>query len=304
MTNMTTAQLDVRLPLKTLEEIGFDYEAQPKEFVPVCPLCGHRNTTFYCGQARFGLEVSSYYCPNCTFVYLNPRMTREAYGEFYARWYRKIASHMTGSDLSPATVERESAEYMVAVCNCTRAYLQHPCRRTCLDIGGSTGAFSNVLKGCWGYECTVLDPSADELALAEKKGHRTVLGLVEDYELTEQFSVVAMIKTVDHLPEPIAALEKIHELVAPHGIFIIDFVDFMVWTRSSGRASGIKIDHPSSFTDATARLLLSRTGFEPIGSWVSENKRHMLFVCRPVLPVRNALPGRKYIEQYTAELFA
>jgi hypothetical protein len=70
--------------------------------------------------------------------------------------------------------------------------------------------------------------------------------------------------------------------VAPHGLLLIDFIDFRVFARKCGLNHAIKIDHPNYFTPETALLLLYMTGFEPIHTTISEDTRHIAFLCRPV----------------------
>lgn len=296
---MQTVVVDREERQKRIDSLGFDYDAQPKQTIKACPLCGGHNSTLICDRDRFGFHANCVLCGTCGLAFLNQRMTAGAYAEFYERWYRPLISAHIGT--TPSLAEH-AALYAEMIGRFVEPFADKSYRRTALDVGGSIGAFANVLHAQYGFDCTVVDPSADELAVAAAHGHTTIQSLAEDFHCQKKFDLVAMLQTVDHLLDPLLVLRKIRSWVSDYGIAIIDFVDYRTVYRTVGIKQAIKIDHPLYFTSYTARAILARAGLEPIHCGKTEDKRHLLFVCRPVPTLPHELPLRESVEQAHAEL--
>jgi SAM-dependent methyltransferase len=273
------------------ERVGFDYEAQPKETVRTCPVCGDTSHCLIECLDRYGLDLCPAMCQRCGMIYARERMTAEGYGEFYSKWYRPLVSAYSGREVDAEYIDKSSSIYAGVVADAGATFLSSPYRRTLLDVGGSTGCFARTLRKRWGYECTVLDPSPDELVLAEGSGLEAIAGFAEDFEPGDRkWDVVSLVQTVDHLLNPVAVLRKLHECLASHGVLVIDFVDYRVFSRKCHLSVSLKVDHPLYFTPVTAGCLLLRTGFEPLRCDASEDRRHLIYVCRPV-PEIDAVPS-------------
>lgn len=280
--------------------VGYQYKAQ--ELLLKCPLCGGAELRDLYNRDRLGFAAQSTLCNDCSFVFLSPRMTAERYADFYQHWYRKLISAHSGRDLCAANLDDTHSDYAVAVAQFVAPYASHPTRKTALDIGGSTGLFASELSSRWGYRCTVLDPSPDELAVARAKGFETIEGLVERADELDhrKFDLVAMLQTVDHLLDLSGTLDKCHALLTGHGLFVIDFVDWQYQYRRYGIQQAIKIDHPLYFTPATATCALQRHGFETLFSTRSD--RHLIYCCRPVPKLPSAMPHERAVATTKAEL--
>ncbi len=292
---MTTATLNKP---SIAEQVGFDYASQPQEPVHTCPVCDHRGCLLIDSRDRYGLDIYPALCNQCGFVYLRRRMTRLGYAEFYERWYRPLVSAFSGHQISPEVVDAQGIQYAKGIADAAAGYLEQPYRRTVLDIGGSTGSFAQQLISRWGYKATVLDPAPDELALSCDRGFEVISGMAEDLDTKRTWDVVSMIQTVDHLMEPTRVFQNVRKWLSPHGVFVVDFVDYTVFANAHGIRASLKVDHPLYFTNDTARCLLSRTGFEVLFAGCSEDRRHLLYVCRPVpavatLPSANSLSKAK-----------
>lgn len=294
---MTTITID-DAHAERVAQVGYTYKAH--ELVTTCPLCGGVELRSLHNRDRMGFAAESTFCDTCSFVFLSPRMTAERYADFYQHWYRKLVSAHNGSDMSAETLDATHAQYAAAMAEFIAPFAAHPSRKTALDIGGSTGIFAQELASRWGYRCTVLDPSPDELAIAHRKGFETVEGLVENFDDHRKFDVVSMLQTVDHLLDLPGTLQKCHGLLSAHGIFVIDFVDWQYQYQRYGVQQAIKIDHPLYFSPPTAVCALKRHGFEPLLS--ARMERHLMFACRPVPPIPNAMPAETSIARAKEEL--
>ena len=59
------------------------------EEVPCC-VCGGKNFEILSEKDRYGLYVPVVICKDCGLIQTNPRMTQEAYNQFYELEYRKL----------------------------------------------------------------------------------------------------------------------------------------------------------------------------------------------------------------------
>jgi 2-polyprenyl-3-methyl-5-hydroxy-6-metoxy-1,4-benzoquinol methylase len=281
--------------------VGFDPQAVAREQVTECPLCESEFSTQCASHDRYGFNFPARICVNCGFMYLGERLTKDGYGEFYAKWYRPLVKAYSGLDFGSPSVDAGDRGYASVLCNFAADFAGKPFRRTALDIGGSRGLLADELSGRWGYEVTVLDPSPAEVGEAAESGYETVHGLAEDWSTDRKFDLITMLQTVDHLLDPRKVFENARQWLSPYGVFLVDFVDFTVFGRAHGLQSAVKVDHPMYFTAATAEWLLERTGFEVLKAALTSDRRHLCYVCRPVPPNKNTPVNAAYCEQAIAE---
>lgn len=268
--------------------VGYDFYVQQKDTIFWCPLCGDGGGISRSSEDRYGFGATTMQCRSCGFLYLSNRLTREGYADLYAHWYRPLVNAFSGFETTIEQLQEHQVLYAQAMANACSSLAAKPYRRTALDIGGSTGVFADELRKRWGYRVAVLDPAPDELAKATDREFEVIPGLVEDFDTDRQFDLISMIQTVDHLLDPVAALNKVHKWLSPHGVFLIDFVDYTVIANAFGIEQAIKIDHPLYFTAKTAELLLALTGFEPVIAGRTQDRRHMVYVCHKVPPLSYA----------------
>ncbi|HRZ25837.1 MAG TPA: class I SAM-dependent methyltransferase [Spirochaetota bacterium] len=92
-----------------------------------------------------------------------------------------------------------------------------------LDVGCGSGIFLRRL-GFLGWDTYGIefDSSAAIHASKNMQPGRVFIGKIEDYnENTRSFDVITMIHVIEHLAEPVAALEKCYELLRPGGKLIV-----------------------------------------------------------------------------------
>lgn len=249
----------------------FDYQAQPAEVVD-CNLCGwghYHPKDIEALSDRYGLPQKADRCLDCGLVYLNPRMTREAYAEFYRSGaYRRLVSAFHGREINAQTIQPEQRVYAKALGDFLEPYVWQGLQ-TLLDIGGSTGVVAISLAHRFGLKPTVMDPAPEELALA---GGETIPGFVEDYDPQgRRFDLVTMCQTADHVLDLMGTLKKVRSLLSQYGLFFVDIVDFEQ-TRE------VKIDHPYNLTRRTMREFLRRAGFDVVAERDMASK-HIGFLC-------------------------
>lgn len=265
------------------DAVGFDFESQPQERVHACPVCGEGTSIAIDCLDRYGLDVEPVECAECGLVYLSKRLTSEGYAEFYGHWYRSLGSAYSRKEINAQTIARGARLYASAVADAAQVFLAPRYRRTLLDVGGSIGAFASTLRDRWGYHGTVLDPAPDELLCASDSALEVIAGFAEDFEPAgRKWDVVSLVQTVDHLLDPLSVLRKLHKCLEAHGVLVIDFVDYTIFSSQYGLQNALKLDHPLYFTNETARKLLAFTGFEVLKVTRTSDLRHILYICRPV----------------------
>jgi SAM-dependent methyltransferase len=271
-----------RTILDRILALGFDYAQQPMNTVN-CNLCESSDLTVIAGMDRYGQSVRVVQCDHCGLVFHNPRMTKEAYAEFYAKWYRLLVKEHSGRDVSTETLAAEAKGYGYGLCPNLEPVLRGRFGQSLLDIGGSTGVVAHILADAYGLTATVLDPSREELKHAKSLGLRTIHALFEDWQPEGHYDVITLFQTIDHLLDIKGALAKVRSLLNPGGVFIFDICEWEATKRWAGcLEQAIKIDHPYYLTNATTEKYLESAGLRAVGRGEACDGRKLFYVCEAV----------------------
>ncbi len=271
---------------KRIAALGFDYAAQPKGSVADCNLCGGSVFTVLTHLDRYGYEVTAVGCCACGLVFLDPVMTGEAYGLFYAETYRPLVSAYHGRLIDARSIQQEQREYARERGDLLAPYLNDRGYRTLLDIGGSTGVVAHALADRFGLSATVVDPAPLETAEANELGIETIDGLIETVDLGDRrFDVVLLCQTVDHLLDIGGTLRRVRDLMASTGLLFVDIVDFRAaYLRQWSIEEAVKIDHPYYLTESTMVAYLRQAGFDVVRTDFAADHLHVSYVARPSHP--------------------
>ena len=271
--------------------LRFDYAAQPCEALSSCNLCGATRFVVLGHRDRYGFPAQAHACGRCGLVFLNPRLTPDAYGRFYEHVYRPLVSAFHGRLIDARTIQDEQRDYAADRAGFMRPFMP-PGLTTLLDIGGSTGVVSAHVAGTFGLRGTVIDPAPLEVAEARRVGLETVTGLVEQHDFGgRRFDVVLICQTVDHLLDVAGTLRRVRELLTAQGRLFIDIVDFRAaYLRHWSLEEAVKIDHPYYLTEATMTAYLRRAGFGVLRTDYAADHLHVSYMCGPADPEPDALP--------------
>lgn len=283
--------------------LQYDYAAQPREAVSSCNLCGSERFILMSHSDRYGFPAEAHACVRCGLVFLNPRLTADAYARFYESVYRPLVSAFHGRLIDARTIQDEQREYAAQRVIFLRPFVS-PHLRTLLDIGGSTGVVASQMAREFGLSATVIDPAPLEVAEATRLGLETVTGLVERHDFRgRSFDVVTLCQTVDHLLDVAETLTRVRRLLAPKGILFIDIADFRAaYLRCWSIEGAIKVDHPYYLVDATMTAYLRRAGFEVLRSDYESDHLHVGYVCRPAAPESDILPEAASVRDLLREV--
>lgn len=283
--------------------LQYDYVSQPREAVSSCNLCGSERFLVISHSDRYGFPAEAHACVRCGLVFLNPRLTADAYARFYESVYRPLVSAFHGRLIDARTIQDEQREYAAQRVTFLRPFVS-PQLKTLLDIGGSTGVVAAQIAREFGLSATVIDPAPLEVAEATRLGLEAVTGLVERHDFKgRSFDVVTLCQTVDHLLDVAETLTRIRRLLAPKGVLFIDIADFRAaYLRCWSVEKAIKIDHPYYLVDATMTAYLWRTGFEVLRSDYESDHLHIGYVCRPAAPDADVLPDASSVRELLREV--
>jgi len=283
--------------------LGYDFEAQPKDAVTRCNLCGASRFVVLAHRDRYGYPAEAHACERCGLVFLNPRLTAEAYGQFYRSVYRPLVSAFHGRLIDARTIQDEQRVYAAERAEFLRTFMS-PRIKTLLDIGGSTGVIAAHLARECGLTATVIDPSPLEVAEARRLGLETITALIEEHDFGGRtFDSVIVCQTVDHLLDVAGTLTRIRDVIAPQGVLFIDIVDFRAaYLRNWSIEDAVKIDHPYYLTESTMSMYLRRAGFEVLRSDYAVDRLHVGYVCRPGAPDHDAVPDAAAVRDLLREV--
>ena len=284
--------------------LDYDYASQPKLALAACNLCGATAFVALAHRDRYGYPAQAHACRRCGLVFLNPRMTAEAYGRFYNGIYRPLVSAFHGRLIDAHTIQDEQLEYAAERAEFIRPFIADLDGRTLLDIGGSTGVVAHHFAHEFELDATLIDPAPLEVEQAGRLGIETITGLVEEHDFGSRlFDVVIICQTVDHLLDVAGTLARVRHLLSDNGLFFVDIVDFRAaYLRKWSVEDAVKIDHPYYLTEPTMAAYLRSSGFEVLRSDYEADHLHVSYVCRPAAAGPNAMPSATSVEELLREV--
>jgi len=284
--------------------LAYDYDRQPKQALTSCNLCGTAGFVVLTHRDRYGYPAQAHACRHCGLVFLNPRMTAEAYGRFYNGTYRPLVSAFHGRLIDARTIQDEQRDYAVERAAFVRPFMSDSARRTLLDIGGSTGVVAAHFAKQFGLKGTVIDPAPLEVEQAHRLGLETVTGLVEEHDFgRRRFDAVIVCQTVDHLLDVAGTLARVRQLLSDGGLLFIDIVDFRAaYLRHWSVEEAVKIDHPYYLTERTMVAYLRSSGFDVLRSDYAADHLHVSYVCRPGVADLDTMPAAASVDELLREI--
>ena len=191
-------------------------------------------------------------------------MPEDQFGSFYPATY----GYLSGAGVVGAMqqrLQRARMDYALARRPLSTVAALTP--GNLLDVGCGRGdlAAAFVRRG-WG--ASGVDPSAEACAAARKQGVDAHVGTLASAELEdESFDAVVMRHSLEHVPDPVADLARIHRLLRPEGLLVISVPNFDSWERRRFGSAWFHLDlprHRTHFVPDSLRLALSKSGFEVV----------------------------------------
>ena len=202
--------------------------------VSACPACGGAGGAALPAQDRMHPlpgTFASRRCTGCGSLFLDPAPLPETlaahYPDSYAAWgdesgppppprgLRRVARRALvaggplGSVASRGLARLTGIETFALVRDATGP-------RAVLDVGCGNGVTLDSYARL-GWRTAGIDAGERAVALARLRGHEAVVGLFPETAPTGPFGLVLLVHSLEHLPDPVAALGRARELLAPGG---------------------------------------------------------------------------------------
>ena len=232
-----------------------------------CCLCGDTGTSVY-ELPPYGVRR----CARCTLVFVSPRLRAQALSRFYDQVdYFECGVYGDQTGWSPAMALQRlwtsGRLNRIAKARSTRdsnARLRRPADgQRLLEFGSGYGLFLAAARDR-GYDVQGVELSHPAAQQTAKLGLDVYCGQLVDAPLDGPYDVICGWDTLEHVPNPLAVLRRIRELVADDGTVAMSTPYFSSlpsrllrkrwWTLKPS-------EHIWHYTPYTLRLLAARAGF-------------------------------------------
>jgi SAM-dependent methyltransferase len=140
-------------------------------------------------------------------------------------------------------------------------------RGSLLDVGCGRGDLGAAFTRR-GWRVSGVDPSPEACAAARAQGVDARAGTLKSAAFAaESFDAAVMSHSLEHIPDPLADLGRIHRALRPGGLILVSLPNFASWQRERFGSCWFHLDLPRHRTHFTSRALehaLTTAGFEVV----------------------------------------
>ncbi len=227
-----------------------------------CNLCGANDPRpFLTTRDRYtGEEYHLWRCGNCHLIYLNPRPGADELERHYPDDYE---AYQAIGPQSSALANWHEEQALTKRLQFVQA--QHSTAGRLLDIGCATGNFLHraQLSG-WEVAGIEINPRAASIARQRYNVPVHASDLLDTDLSPDYFDAVTLWDVLEHLPNPRAALGKIHQILQRGGVVCFSIPNLASFDRHLFGTAWIGWDSPRHFNlfdDDTISKLFDETGF-------------------------------------------
>jgi len=232
-----------------------------KEHKQHCPLCGSIavNNKYHIDRYRLKFHVDL--CRDCGFIFMNPLFTDKVIKDFYSEEYFKGKADYSYID------EREIKKYSQYVwkkrINVIHKYIKNG---NFLDVGCSFGGLlecASKYYAAYGIEMSDYAYTHSREIFGDNIHH----GTLRDHKFDDNFfSVITMIELIEHLNDPVSAVNECFKLLRRDGVLVVQTANMNGKQAQDlgGNYDYFMPGHLSYFTAENLTMLLKTAGFRKI----------------------------------------
>ncbi len=251
-----------------------------------CNVCESESSVIISNQDRYGFNVRTAMCLQCGLIYVVDQFTAAGYEEFYGDGnYRRLIERFKGKEQSIERIQRSQQTYATSLANTFQGFKSIEKGGRLLDIGGSTGLVAHEFARRFSFQAIVLEPAVEEAEAARASGLETVTDAIENWNTSEQFDLILLCRTIEHVVDFNLTLRRIRQLISPDGVFYCDIAEFVEICRQEGPPfATTKIDHCYWLTQETASNIFQHYGFEIVSIQTTLPANQLGFLLRACEP--------------------
>lgn len=221
-----------------------------------CPVCGSKDLTLISEvqyQGKFTFFATSA-CSHCFFTF---RSVSPGLGWFKKCWAR-IATDKP--DVFNPEVETIRAKRYQTYADAISRNLDS--KGELLDIGAAYGTGAKIFQDA-GFKVEVVEPEENKRNFIERSlGIPVACHTIEELaDLDKKYDAVCIANCLEHLDDPIAALQTIRGVLKPEGVLYLDVPtlwEFVTWSDA------FYLTHKCYFIEKNLTHLLGRIGFDTL----------------------------------------
>lgn len=222
-----------------------------------CPLCNHADKVELSRRMQFGLDCTTVICKNCGFCFVSPPPTRDVYAAFYreayASYYYKIHSEPVNTQPLRESHWNKARLDLIETFKPLKG-------ANVLEIGPGRGRFLRLVVGRGAIACAI-EPSAEFRRSLEHVGVEVIGNFLENCSTTRKFDLIMLFQVLEHFHDPVDAVCRIKQFLAPDGIIVLDVPNIWKPFRSLDRYF-LRYVHLSYFSPQSLKRLFVSQAFE------------------------------------------
>lgn len=216
--------------------------------------CGRRDGRLVTPTDRYGFDHRMVVCPSCGILYATPRMTAEAYRQFYVNEYRLIYG-----EHDDVTVERARAqaagEHLIEFIQSRTDHVIH----SVFDFGCNEGGYLEPFKAA-GCAVFGVDYNPATVERGRARGLDLAVGGLEALEAHGTADLIICNHVLEHCLDLEDTLSRLSRCLNPNGLLYISVPGLYKWDR----ATLFQNAHVWQFTADTLSYVMRCCGFEEV----------------------------------------
>lgn len=239
-----------------------------------CNLCGEDRPAPYLETAGYRLVK----CANCGLVYMNPRPSAAELSALYSDTY-----FTQSPDRYTFDYLRDEKQLHYTARHRLRDIERYAPKGKLLEIGCALGYLLDAARQAGWPEVYGLEPSEFASTYArEKLGLPVITGGLEEAQaaLSRDFDVVAMYHVIEHLPDPLAQLKIINQLMGANGLLVLETPNVASWAArlKKEKWAGFAFpEHIYFFSPLTLKQMLAQAHFQVVDTKTSQTTELLRF---------------------------